>query len=103
MAIFLTIIILAPYLLIPAATALFYKKRRHPDFSGTYYLTAVLIFFYPIILIWLSSINQDLEQHGHCYTAEYSFVILNTIVLVPVVMLVQWICNKFILKPTGVP
>jgi hypothetical protein len=55
---------------VPLTVAMFYKKKKYKAFSGTYGISALIIFTYPFIFLWLCSLQEIPEQHGICYNAE---------------------------------
>jgi hypothetical protein len=52
---------------VPLTVAMFYKKKKYKAFSGTYGISALIIFTYPFIFLWLCSLQEIPEQHGICY------------------------------------
>lgn len=86
------ILILSPYILIPLFLAYSYKKWNIKDRLSTYFLTAILIFFYPLFIFW---INRSIDDTSvKCLNPEFAAFFGNLIIMVPACLIIQFIFNK---------
>lgn len=94
MELFRFLLLLLPYFIIPSAVAYFSKSKNLFAVSTTYVLTAFLIFCYPFLFFWIDHIlNPRIVK---CLNPEFAVVAFNSIVMIPVSLLLQFIFNKLI-------
>ena len=82
------LVVFGPYLAFPLVMA--YKMNK----KGTVFpflSTALALFCWPILLMWLNSLASPSSQEGRCLTPEASFIFLNVCFLIPVGLIVQFV------------
>lgn len=88
------IFLFLPYLLIPLFLVYLAKRRALFHVSFTYLLTSLLVFLYPFLLFWIDSFLNP--RTVKCFNPEFAVIMGNTIVMIPICLLLQFILNKLI-------
>jgi hypothetical protein len=88
------IIIFFPYLLLPLLLAVLYKKKNLIKNWATYIITGISIALYPLVLLWIDSIGK--VKNPRCLLPEFSLVVGNLILMVPICLIIQFIFNRVI-------
>jgi hypothetical protein len=99
------ILVFAPYLLVPLALTLIFRKFKVSQSGWTYLLTVFILFFYPFGLFWLSDFMNPPPPGPKCVSPQVGFLMGNIIILLPISLILQFVFNKIFLisknKSTG--
>lgn len=90
------IFIFTPYILIPFIVALLFRRFNHLSKSLTYVLTAFIIFFYPFGFFWVDDYFNP-PSGFRCGNPRFFFFLANTIIHLPITLLIQYIFNRILL------
>jgi hypothetical protein len=94
------ILILLPYLLIPLFAHYLLRKGILRTYSSTYYVSIVLVFFYPFLFFWVD--NQITPPVGpRCGMPEVGFFFGNLFFMLPITLGIQGIINNYLHKSTS--
>jgi len=88
------IFLFLPHLLIPLFLVYLTKRRALFHVSFTYLLTSLLVFLYPFLLFWIDGLLNP--RTVKCFNPEFAVIMGNTIVMIPICLLLQFILNKLI-------
>lgn len=89
---------LLTYILVPFFIALLFKKLMLTKKSLTYLLTTFIILIYPFLLFSLEDFLNFADQKSRCGNIQGLFVIGNTLIYLPVALLLQYFFNKWLVK-----
>ena len=88
------ILLFLPYFLIPLFLVYLAKRRALFHIGFTYLLAPFLVFLYPFLLFWIDGLLNP--RTVKCFNPEFAIIIGNTIVMVPICLLLQFILNKLV-------
>lgn len=88
------ILLFLPYLLIPLFLVYLAKKRPLFPIGFTYLLASFLVFLYPFLLFWIDGLLNP--KTVKCLNPEFAVIAANTVVMIPVSLLIQFILNAII-------
>ena len=88
------ILLFLPYLLIPLFLVYLAKKQTLFHIGFTYLLTSLIVFLYPFLVFWIDGLLNP--RTVKCFNPEFAIIMGNTIVMIPVCLLIQFIFNTLI-------
>jgi hypothetical protein len=84
-------LIFTPYILIPLLLALFFSKGSWKSLS--YLISGIIILIYPFVLFWIDDYLNPPPPGPRCGNMQMSFLIGNTIVFLPIALMLQFVFN----------
>jgi len=88
------LLILAPYVLVPFIITFFFRQFNLESKKLTYFITALIMFFYPILFFWIKDLIDPPVSGLRCGNPQMAFIFLNILFLVPLSLLFQLAFNK---------
>jgi glycopeptide antibiotics resistance protein len=92
-----SIIIVIPYIVIPFAVSIFWKKCKFARKALSYIFVAALIFVYPFILFSFNFTSNPAIHHFLFDNYHWIILLVNTLFFIPLTLLLQVIFNSIML------
>jgi len=93
-----TLLIFAPYLLVPFILTLIFKKYKIKSTEWTYILTGLLILIYPFVTFWFDGLLNPPIHGPKCGNSQIGFLLANILLFLPISFIIQLVFNKIFLK-----
>ncbi|MGV8880494.1 MAG: hypothetical protein ACOH2A_15865 [Sphingobacteriaceae bacterium] len=95
-------LLLLPYIFVPLTFSYWFKIKQLPV-SRAYWFSAALLFFYPYLVLYISTNFQESDHGLKSAFPAYILALSSAITLLPLSMGIQWISNRYVSKLNPAP